>query len=289
MNKTSIYYKKRNSLINELEKNDLIQTVKDKSLLKKLSFLKQEYADIYFHSGLIDEKASEFAFNAKLIIVNSLNLKYQFINEYKIEENKVEVIYPSVSIPSKKPKAIKEKICKEFELNPKSKIILFTAKNLKASGINEFIQIIFALYYQNIQVLIAGDAKQIYNLKFQLSKFNFEDKLLLIEDYKNMENLFLASDIFVLPTYNKYFSFDVLKAMACKCAVFVSSTNHAKELIDVYSTMDKPSDRSTAFKIDALLNNKDELKLIKKQNQKVAIEYTLDKNLERLNDFIARV
>ena len=289
MNTTSIYYKKRNNLINEIEKNELFKTVKDKSLLKKISFSKQEYSDIYFHSGLIDEKAIDFAINAKLVIVNSLTLKHEFINKFEIEENKVEVIYPSVSIPSKKPKQIKEKVCKEFELNPKSKIILFTAKNLKAAGVNEFIQIIFALYYQNVQVLIVGDGKQIYNLKFQLSKFDFADKLLLIEDYKNMEDLFLASDIFVLPTYNKYFSFDVLKAMACKCAVFVSSINHAKELIDVYSTMDNPNDRSTAFKIDALLNNKDELKLIKKQNQKVAKEHSLDKNLERLNELIARI
>ena len=289
MNKISIYYKNKNPLIEEIEKNTLIKTITNQSLLKKISFLKQEYADIYFHSGLIDEKAKDFALNSKLIIVNSVNLKNQFIKDHEIEEDKIEVIYPSITFLSKSAKEVRLEVCKELDINHKSKIILFTAKNLKAAGVNEFIQIIFALYYSDIQVIISGDSKQIYNLKFQLSKFDFADKLLLLEDYKNKEDLFLASDIFVLPTYNKYFSTDVLKAMSCKCAVFVSSNNHAKELIDVYSTMDNPSDRSTAFKVDALLNNKDELKLIKKQNKKISKEYTLEKNLEKLNDLISKI
>ncbi len=69
--------------------------------------------------------------------------------------------------------------------------------------------------------------------------------------------------------------------MYCKCAVFTTRNNAAKELLDIFSTMEVPSDRSTQFKVDALLQNKADMKLIKNQNRKIAKEHTLEKNLEK--------
>jgi glycosyltransferase involved in cell wall biosynthesis len=80
-----------------------------------------------------------------------------------------------------------------------------------------------------------------------MSNINLNDKIILLEDYKNMDDLFLISDIFILPTYNQNFASSVLTAMFCKCAVFVSSNNHAREVVDIFATMDDPDDRSTAF------------------------------------------
>lgn len=74
--------------------------------------------------------------------------------------------------------------------------------------------------------------------------------------------------------------------MFCKCAVFVTATNPAKELVDVFSMMESPDDRSMQFKVNALLENKNDLKLIKKQNRKIVQEYTLEKALERVNRVI---
>lgn len=112
---------------------------------------------------------------------------------------------------------------------------------------------------------------------------------MLVEDYENMDELYLASDIFLLPTYNKSFATNVLKAMYCKCAVFTTVNNHAKELVDVFSTMESPTDRSAPFKVDALLMQKEELKKIKKQNRKIAKKFTLKKNLQKVNEIIQAV
>ena len=62
--------------------------------------------------------------------------------------------------------------------------------------------------------------------------------------------------------------------------------NSAKEVIDVFSTMEVPDDRSMQFKLDALLQNKADMKLIKNQNRKTAKQYTLDKNLQKINEII---
>lgn len=289
MEQVSISYKNRTNLIEELEEQDNIKTIEQKGMLSKIISLKKEYADIYFHTGNIDEKAIENINNSKKTIVNSYSLKEELLETVNIDKSKIEVVYPSIDIIYEKTKEVKKRVCEKLEINPKKRIILFTANNLKASGVKEFIETLFSLNEQNFIGIIAGDSKQIYNLKFQLSKFSYTEKLLLVEDYENMDELYLASDIFLLPTYNKSFATNVLKAMYCKCAVFTTVNNHAKELVDVFSTMESPTDRSAPFKVDALLMQKEELKKIKKQNRKIAKKFTLKKNLQKVNEIIQAV
>ncbi|MBD3829951.1 MAG: glycosyltransferase, partial [Arcobacter sp.] len=113
--------------------------------------------------------------------------------------------------------------------------------------------------------------------------------IILLENYKNIDDLFLASDIFLLPTYNKTFSSNILKAMYCKCVVFLSIDNDAKEVVDVFASMDSPTDPSIAFKIDAVLLDKNELKKIKKENKKLAKEFELEANLNKMNFILENV
>ena len=289
MSHISIYYKNKTNLIDEILKKDNIKEITNSGLFKKIGFSKKEFADIYFHSGEIDDNSLEMINESKKTIVNSYATLNRLIFDNKIPEDKVEVIYPSINLNYEKPKEVKTRVCEDLGLNPKKRIIFFTAKNLKSSGVKEFIQTIFTLNENNFQAIIAGDSKQILNLKFQLSKFEFSDKIILLEDYKNIDELFLASDIFLLPTYNKIFASNILKAMYCKCAVFVSANNQAKEVIDVFATLEDPLDRATSFKIDALLMDKNELKKIKKQNRKIAKDFTLENNLLKLEKIISSI
>ncbi len=289
MSTISITYKAKTKLIEELEKQENIKTLEDQGLLKKLSFSKKEYADVYFHSGAIDDKAIENASNAKKVIVPSLKLKKEMSLKANINEEIIELVYPSVNIEYEKTKIVKQRVCEKLGIDPKRRIILFTGKNIKSSGVKEFIETIFSLNEDNFIALIAADHKQIYSLKFQLSKFDYSERIMLVEDYENMNDLFLASDIFLLPTHNSSFATNVLKAMFCKCAVFTTVNNHSKELIDVFATMENPADRSAPFKVDALLMQKEELKKIKKQNRNIAKKYTLLKNLQRVNEIIQTV
>lgn len=104
---------------------------------------------------------------------------------------------------------------------------------------------------------------------------DLSEKLILLDDFEDMDKLFIASDIFLLPTTNKTFNTNILKAMYCKCAVFTTVTNDASELVDVFSTMESPQDRSMQFKLDALLHDDTELNTIKEQNYNVAKEFYL--------------
>ncbi len=282
----TVSYKAKSKLVDELLKKEDVKELERSSLLCKIGFSKKQRADIYFHSGSLDKKVIENIKASKKTIINSQMAQKEVLREIPEVCNKLELIYPFVDVKYQKPKEVKRRLCKKLGIDPKKRVILFTAQNLKVNGVLDFINIIMHLNSQNVISIIASDKKQIYNLKFQISKLNVEDKLILLDEYEDMDELFLASDIFLLPTYNKNFASNVLKAMYCKCVVFTTANNAAKELIDTFSTMESPRDRSIIFKIDALLQNRDDLKLIKNQNRKIAKEYNLDNQLEKLNIII---
>ena len=289
MNKTTIFYKTKNILIEKLEKQSNIEVLKERNFFAKI-FSAKKIPDIYFHSGSLDDDSKENILNSKITIVNSFAAMNEIIARTKISHEKIKVIYPSIEVEYKDPKERKVKICEELQIDNESKIIFFTAKNIKSSGVKEFLDICSSLNYQNFKVIIAGNNKQIYNLRFQIPKYpNLENRLILLEDYKNIDELFLAADIFILPTYNKSFSSNILKAMFCECVVFVTIENDVREVVDVFASMDSSTDPSIAFKIDAILLSEQDFNQIKKQNRELALEFTLENNLVKINHIIENV
>jgi hypothetical protein len=289
MTKTTISYKTKSYLIEALAKQPNVEILKKENLFMKL-FSKKKYADVYFHSGSLDDKSIENIKNSKITITNTFASMNQIIAKTKISHEKIKVIYPSINVEYKKTKEVKAKICEELQIDLANKIIFFTAKNIKSSGVKEFLDICSSLTYQDFKIIVAGEKKQITALQFQLPKYQkLQDKIVLLEDYANINDLFLASDIFLLPTYNKSFSTNILKAMFCKCVVFLSIDNDAKEILDVFASLDSPTDSSAAFKIDAILQGENDLKEIKKQNRQLALEFTLENNLEKINHILENV
>ncbi|MGH2307649.1 glycosyltransferase [Aliarcobacter cryaerophilus] len=290
MKQTTVYYKIINTLINNLKHRDDIKILKKPSFLTKL-FSKKRYPDIYFHSGELDENSIEFIKNSKFVVTNSFSNLNLILAKTKISHEKIKVIYPSVDIKYQKPKELKEKYKDRFSLTENTKIIFFTAKNFKTSGVKEFLQIVSNLSFIDFKVIIAGAKQQLAALEFTLPKYSkLEPKIILLDESKEkLDELYLISDVFLLPSYNKNIASSVIKAMFCKCVVFSTMNNDAKEIIDVYATMENPNDPSTAFKIDAILFDENELKKIKKQNRNIALEMSLDKNIEKFNDILTKI
>lgn len=289
MQKTTISYKSKNILIDELIKQSNIEVLKEKNFFSKL-FSKKEFPDIYFHSGILDDESIENIKNSKITVVNSFTLKDEVVAKTKISQERIKVIYPTINVKTQNISEIRAKVFEELKIDLADKIIFFTAKNFKTSGVKEFLDICSNLNYQNFKIIISGTHQQINNLKFQLSKYNsLQDKLILLENYKNIDEIFISSDIFILPTHNKSFSTNILKAMYYECVVFVTIQNDVKEVVDVFASMNSPTDSSIEFKIDAILSAQDDLNLIKKQNANLSQEFTLQSNLEKINYIIENV
>jgi len=275
MNNLNIYTKSRTLIINELNKHANLNFLDAKSS-------ENINPDVYFHSGKIDESSLSIISGSKKVIVNSKSAKAEILKKIEVDKNNIHVIYPSIKKSNINIKQAKKDFYEELNIHKKTRIIFFTARTLKTNGVKELFDIILAISSDNYKLIIASDKAQISTLKFQISKYKLEDKVIFYEDFENMDLLYAVSDIFVLPTYVKNFSVNILKAMSLKTAVFVSSTNSSRELVDIFATMESPSDPNTSFKIDALLKGKDDLKLIKKSNQKIAKDFYIEKQIQRL-------
>ena len=100
--KTTISFKSTNTLIEELKKQENIEILKEGNFLTSL-FSKKKYADVYFHTGNLDEKSIENIKNSKITIANSFASMNQIIAKTKISHEKVKVIYPSINVEYKYP------------------------------------------------------------------------------------------------------------------------------------------------------------------------------------------
>lgn len=289
MNGIKIAIKHKTNLTLQLEKLYDVSYYEKPSLLSKLSFKKSNYPDIYFHKGLVNSEALELVKNSKIVIVNAQAQKDQILaNLPEVNQKKIEVLYPYYYSKNIYDKNIKKEFKAKYNIEKKSKIILFRANDLSKNGLGYLFDTISRLYEKNFILIIESNTKQIQQLRTKMEKANLDYPYILLENYENIDELFIASDIFILPTQLKYFVVDIIRAMCYKNAVFLMEQNHASEILDVFSLIQNETDRSTSFKLDSLLLNKDELKNIQKENQIKASEFTLDKSIEKLVEIIKK-
>jgi len=287
MKKLTIAIKNKTNLTVQLEKNYTVEYYKKPSLLASLLLQKKATPDIYFHTGFLSRDAVSMIEKAKITIVNSHSMKSAIIQKIShIEEDKISVLLPYVYSKTTYDSSIKKAFRKKHSIEKKSKIIFFRGKDLEKSGLNSVFDTISRMYKENFTLLIESSSKQIKPLKLKMERSEIKFKYILLEEYENIDELFIASDIFILPTMQKYFAHDVLRAMYYRNAVFLTETNYAAELIDTFSLIHGVDDTSISFKVDSLLINKDELKKIQKENQKIAKKHSLQKSIEKISYLI---
>jgi len=287
MNSIKIAIKNKTNLTLQLEKKYDVTYYKKSTLLSKLLLKKNRNPDIYFHKGFLSSEAVSLIENAQVVVVSSNSVKKEIVNKVSnLDIDKLYVQYPYFINKVEYDKSIKKEFKKKNNIKKDSTILFFRGIELSKNGLDAVFDIISRMYKDNFTLVIESSSKQITPLKLQMGRSEVKFNYLLLEDYKDIDELFIASDIFILPTQQKYFSLDVLKAMYYRNAVFLMESNHASEIIDTFSLIQSSEDRSVSFKVDSLLINKDELKKIQKENQKIVRNFTLEKSLEEIVQII---
>lgn len=256
----------------------------------KISSAPYKNLDIFLHKGRLDSKNIEAIKSAKQIIVNSYTQRTLIENKLGRIDN-ISIIYPFIKIEKRDKKILKQLVFEDINIsNPDEHIILFNAKNFKTNGIKEFMDIISALSQRNFVALIVGDKEQIDKSKFLIESYQEQKQHIYFIDIQNkaysLDDIYTIADIFILPTKRTLFSLNLLKAMAYKTVVMIPSTNGASEIVDAFSIMQGVNDTNTAFKLDALLQRKSDLKLIQKTNKKIAKDFTKKRYIKSIIDVI---
>lgn len=287
MKELVIAIKNKTNIINALKEFYEIKFYKEQTLFEKLLLKEKQYPDIYFHQGVVNTEALDMVENSKLTIVNSRGIKEQITDKRTyINSSKIEVLYPYINNKLEYSKEIKKEFRKLHEISKEDKIILFSSKDIEVGGINKFLEIVQNLENQNFFLLFDVTQKDKELLQDKLQKVKLEKKVIELKKEYSIDELFIASDIYILTTKQKLFSPNVLKAMYFRNAVFVIRENMSSEIIDSFSLILGQGDRSIYFKVDALLGNKKELKTIQKENYLVVKNMTYESYLRELQEHI---
>ena len=219
--------------------------------------------------------------NAKRIIANSHMIKDEIVNAYDINPEKIDVVYNGVASKTVDYQGSFNRLSKEFSIEKNTPILLYVGSGFKRKGVEEFLEIIAKLKTENIQVFIIGKEKNLEYYK-QLSKdLRIDKKVIFTGPRGDVDDFYIISDIFLFPTRYEPFSNVLLEAMSFENAVFTTKQNGAHEILEDEFIMSNSRDYSVAGKIDALLEDVEELSAIKQVNNLKANELSTELNMQK--------
>lgn len=228
--------------------------------------------------------------NSKKIIVNSLMIKNQILENYGIDPNKIELIYSGINLKKIDRIGSLNNVLNEFPNIKSNYIITFVGSGFKRKGVSEFLKIISKLKTENVKAFIIGKEKKIRFYQNLATSLNIREKVIFTGPRHDVDNFYSISDIFLFPTHYEPFGNVILEAMNFENVIFTTKNNGASEILDDFFIMNSQNDYSVVNKIDDLLQDEKKLMQVKKNNRIISKEFSIEKNLlatlEVINEII---
>ncbi|RMA93074.1 glycosyltransferase family 4 protein [Hydrogenothermus marinus] len=198
--------------------------------------------------------------NVDKILAVSDYVKEFLINEEKVDPDKIDVIYNFIDPEEFKYSDEKKKeIRKELNFSEEDMIMLFCGKVEIGKGINEFIEVFRILKnkHKNLKAILVGGGKKLKEIK---KIFEGNKDILILGPQKKVAKFYIASDIFLMPTYaNESFGRTIIEAFATKTSVVATDLGNIPYLIKdgVNGFLTKVRDINDMIKkVNILIENK---------------------------------
>lgn len=189
-------------------------------------------AKVFYYKCLIPDSI----FKARRIIAVSENLKNEIVNFFKVDKDKVEVIYYGVEEifkPIDKERAKKE-VFERFGI--KDKFILFVGKIRPRKNLETLLEAFYFLdkkIGKRYKLVVAGPWGWLYKeVLRRLKRFKLGEKCVFTGyvDSEDLLYLYNASDLLVYPSIYEGFGLPVLEAFACGVPVITSNNSSLPEI-----------------------------------------------------------
>ncbi|MBU2564373.1 glycosyltransferase family 4 protein [Patescibacteria group bacterium] len=235
---------------------------------------------------------------ADKIIAISESTKNDLIDLFKIDKDKIKVIYPGISDKFKK---IKSNIAEKYNLPDKFILYLATIEprknvlglikafeklkrgdlieeyDINWKGFEGMVKTKKSFDFSEYKLVIAGSKGWLYKEIFDyIENSKFKDQIVFTDfiQENDKEYLYNLAEIFVYPSFFEGFGLPPLEAMACSVPVIVSNRSSLPEVVgDCAIMIDPNNSNEIAFAIESVLKYK-ELK-----------DYLINKGIERAKDF----
>ena len=201
--------------------------------------------------------AKKEAQKADKIIAVSESTKSDLINFYKIEPNKIKVIYSGVGEQFKQ---INNNNIREKYNLPK-KFILYFGTIEPRKNIIGLIKAFELLKDKDCQLVIAGAKGWLYQDIFKVASKSKKRKNIIFTGFVEESDkpyLYNLSELFVYPSFFEGFGFPPLEAMACGIPTIVSTNSSLPEVVGKAALMvDATNIDELAWSIEIALSNKE--------------------------------
>ena len=222
----------------------------------------------------------------------------KFLQEFHVDPEKVQVIHPGVDI--NKFDKLDRNICrreirKRFGIDETDTVVLFVSMNFELKGLDNLMVAIALTKAEHpsekLKLLVVGKGNEKkYGRLAQ--KLGIKDDVIFAGVWKdNIEQIYLASDIFAMPSGFDTFGMVVLEAMSASLPVIISSNVGAKDLIrDGINgfVVDREDIDLISSKIGFMLD-KENRKKMAKEAYKVAEQNTWDRMSEKVLEIYSRI
>lgn len=223
--------------------------------------------------------------NADAIIAISENTKKELIDLWKINENRIHVIYHGVNVVSEN--TIYVKIIDQPYL-------LFVGTRFKFKNFTLLLSAFARLSckYRNLKLVCVGGGKFNKEELKNITEFKLSDKVIQMSvSDSDLNNLYRFAEAFIYPSISEGFGLPLLEAMANKCPVICSNTSCFPEIASDAAFYFSPFDIDSIYSAieDVLLCPSIKENLIIKGNERVKFftwEKSVKSHVEVYNSFL---
>ncbi|MBF0328111.1 MAG: glycosyltransferase family 4 protein [Nitrospirae bacterium] len=203
--------------------------------------------------------------NTPLIVANSKMVKDQIIKHYGVEEDRITVIYNGVDLERfslQNRDSMRNELRQSLAISENAKVVLFVGTGFERKGLKTLINAAALLREKNVRLIVIGKGNTQKYAK-QAADAVIGERFVFLDTQKNIEKIYAAADLFVLPTLYDPFSNATIEAMASGVAVITTRNNGASELVvngqNGFVTESISDAAELAEKMDAAFKNSSEM------------------------------
>ncbi len=237
--------------------------------------------------GLFVEKLKALCHQVTVILTVSNYTKRNVLEELRVPESKVRVIYNGVDHnvfrPISDSKGLEET---HQKYNLPETFILYTAGINRRKNLHTVVRALDIAREETgwpVSLVVGGgvyDSRYFHEVKQELTNRRLEKAVIFLGHLKlkDLVHLMNLARAFVYPSFGEGFGRAVLEAMACGCPVIVSNATSLPEVVgDAGVLVDPHSARDFATAIEAVLDNKNFSKVLHAKGLKRASQFSWER------------
>jgi UDP-glucose:(heptosyl)LPS alpha-1,3-glucosyltransferase len=213
---------------------------------------------------------------AKKVIANSKLVKNEIVREFGYPQDNIAVIYNGLPrVQSKTKPRSRLELRRDWKLRDDEIALLFAGSGWERKGLNYAIEAIQPTENVNILLLIAGSGTK---------PAHIPKNVRFLGPVADMQSLYAASDLFILPTIYDPFSNACLEALSFGMPVITTASNGFAEIIEpgVHGeVIDRPNDTGAIQKAVEEWADPDRRQAAKESCLNLAHRFSMDRNVEQ--------